>query len=191
MPIYEYICEDCQTEFEKIVINKQQEISCPKCAGTKNKIQLSVFATANGNGSKAVAVAKPEELRNHRLIVMFFDLTSMQPEDLDRSVEAAKAFLRTKMQPADLVALVSLGDTLTVTASGPAAADAVSAAPKVSPNTSKVLPMSSEQPLAPPAQSLTPAGVPTPNKSARLARQSSPSSTSPSASQEPSSTCPA
>ena len=45
---------------------------------------------------------------------MFFDLTSMQPEDLERSVDAAQAFLRTKMQPADLVALVSLGDTLNV-----------------------------------------------------------------------------
>jgi VWFA-related protein len=78
-------------------------------------------ATINGlaagptsNGSKAVVVAKPEDLRNHRLIVLFFDLTSMQPEDLDRSVEAAQVFLRAKMQPADLVALVSLGDTLTV-----------------------------------------------------------------------------
>src|SRR5262249_8558161 len=50
MPIYEYICEDCQNEFEKIVINKHEEITCPKCAGKKNKIQLSVFATANGNG---------------------------------------------------------------------------------------------------------------------------------------------
>jgi VWFA-related protein len=69
---------------------------------------------ATGNGTKAVVVAKPEDLLNHRLIVMFFDLTSMQPEDLDRSVEAAQAFLRTKMQPADLVALVSLGDTLKV-----------------------------------------------------------------------------
>jgi VWFA-related protein len=59
-------------------------------------------------------VAKPEELRNHRLIVMFFDLTSMQPEDLDRSVDAARDFLRSKMQPADLVAMVSLGDTLSV-----------------------------------------------------------------------------
>ncbi len=69
---------------------------------------------AGPTGSKAVVVAKPEELRNHRLIVMFFDLTSMQPEDLERSVEAAQAFLKTKMQPADLVALVSLGDTLNV-----------------------------------------------------------------------------
>jgi VWFA-related protein len=69
---------------------------------------------AGPTGSKAVVVAKPEELRNHRLIVMFFDLTSMQPEDLERSVEAAQTFLKTKMQAADLVALVSLGDTLAV-----------------------------------------------------------------------------
>jgi len=35
MPIYEYICEDCNERFEKIVINKQQEISCPKCSSKK------------------------------------------------------------------------------------------------------------------------------------------------------------
>jgi putative FmdB family regulatory protein len=42
MPIYEYICEDCQTHFEKIVLNKTQEIACPKCAGKKNAIKLFV-----------------------------------------------------------------------------------------------------------------------------------------------------
>ena len=75
-----------------------------------NEATVSGLAAGpSSNGQKAVVVAKPEDLRNHRLIVMFFDLTSMQPEDLDRSVEAAQAFLKTKMQPADLVALVSLG----------------------------------------------------------------------------------
>jgi putative FmdB family regulatory protein len=55
MPIYEYICDDCQAEFEKLVLNKQQEIACPKCASKKATIQLSVFATSNGstNGSPA------------------------------------------------------------------------------------------------------------------------------------------
>ena len=55
MPIYEYICDDCQTEFEKIVINKQQEIACPKCDSKKNTIQISVFSstTAIGNGASA------------------------------------------------------------------------------------------------------------------------------------------
>jgi VWFA-related protein len=71
-------------------------------------------AGPEAGGSKAVVVASPEELRDHRLIVMFFDLTSMQPEDLDRCVDAARDFLRDKMQPADLVALVSLGNTLNV-----------------------------------------------------------------------------
>jgi VWFA-related protein len=76
--------------------------------------EATINGLAAGPTGKAVVVAKPEDLLNHRLIVMFFDLTSMQPEDLDRCVEAAQAFLRTKMQSADLVALVSLGDTLTV-----------------------------------------------------------------------------
>lgn len=78
-----------------------------------NEAMVSGLA-AGSSGNKAVVVARPEELRNHRLIVMFFDLTSMQPEDLDRSVEAAQDFLKKKMQAADLVALVSLGDTLRV-----------------------------------------------------------------------------
>ncbi len=51
MPIYEYICEDCQNEFEKIVINKQQEITCPKCSSKKATIQLSVFSSAVAGGS--------------------------------------------------------------------------------------------------------------------------------------------
>src|SRR2546429_9108202 len=55
MPIYEYICEDCQTHFEKIVLNKQQEISCPKCASKRNAIQLSVFSAGNGPANGALA----------------------------------------------------------------------------------------------------------------------------------------
>ena len=53
MPIYEYVCDDCQTHFEKIVLNKTQEIACPKCAGNKNSIQLSVFSASNGSGNEA------------------------------------------------------------------------------------------------------------------------------------------
>jgi VWFA-related protein len=68
-------------------------------------------AVARGSVNAGV---RPEDLRNHRLIVFFFDLTSMQPEDLDRSVTAAKEFLTHKLQPADLVALVSLDTALKV-----------------------------------------------------------------------------
>jgi putative FmdB family regulatory protein len=51
MPIYEYVCDSCNERFEKIVINKQQEISCPKCSSKKATIQLSVFATAAAGSS--------------------------------------------------------------------------------------------------------------------------------------------
>ena len=53
-------------------------------------------------------------LRDHRLIVLFFDLSSMQPEDIDRAVSAAQDYINKKMQPADLVALVSMSTGLTM-----------------------------------------------------------------------------
>ena len=55
MPIYEYVCDDCQTHFEKIVFNKTQEIACPTCASKKNQIQLSVFSSTNGSSNGASA----------------------------------------------------------------------------------------------------------------------------------------
>ncbi len=39
---------------------------------------------------------------------MFFDLSSMQPEDITRAVDSAKDYINNKMAPADLVASVSL-----------------------------------------------------------------------------------
>src|SRR6202789_3783518 len=58
--------------------------------------------------------ASPKELKDHRLIVIFFDLSSMQDEDIDRAVEAAVKYVKTQMQPADLVALVSMSTGLTM-----------------------------------------------------------------------------
>lgn len=108
-----------QSDFTVYENGKPQQISSfdfqsVDMATPLNEATVSGLAMGNNNGNKAVVVAKAEELRNHRLIVMFFDLTSMQPEDLDRCVDAARAFLKDKLQPADLVALVSLGDTLKV-----------------------------------------------------------------------------
>jgi len=109
-----------QSDFSVFENGKRQEIATfdfqsVDLAAPLNEATVSGLAAgATSNGNKVAAVARPEDLRNHRLIVMFFDLTSMQPEDLDRSVKAAREFLANKMQSADLVALVSLGDTLKV-----------------------------------------------------------------------------
>jgi VWFA-related protein len=107
-----------QSDFSVYENGKQQQIATFDFQSVDKATPLheaTVSGLAAGTSlGKAVVVARPEDLRNHRLIVMFFDLTSMQPEDLDRSVAAAQEFLQKKMQPADLVALVSLGDTLKV-----------------------------------------------------------------------------
>ena len=51
-----------------------------------NEATVSGLAVGpSATGPKAVVVAKPEDLRNHRLIVMFFDLQSMQPEEIGRA----------------------------------------------------------------------------------------------------------
>jgi VWFA-related protein len=65
-------------------------------------------------------VTSPEEIkavvRDHRMIVLFFDLTSLQSEDLLRSTRAAQKYLQEQMTPADLVAVVAFGNTLKVVA---------------------------------------------------------------------------
>lgn len=61
---------------------------------------------------QASIAADPKQLRDHRLIVMFFDLSSMQDEDVDRAVESAKKYVNESMQPADLVSVVSLSTSL-------------------------------------------------------------------------------
>jgi len=71
-------------------------------------------ASASGIFAAKSGVATTEELRNHRLIVMFFDLTSMQPDDIDRAQDAARNYINKQMHPADLVAAVSLGNTLSL-----------------------------------------------------------------------------
>ena len=60
MPIYEYVCDDCQTRYERIVMSAGQQIECPKCASKRHTLQLSVFSagkSANGNSTESVSSA--------------------------------------------------------------------------------------------------------------------------------------
>jgi putative FmdB family regulatory protein len=45
MPIYEYRCQGCQTEFEALV-RSDTVPACPQCHSTQLEKMLSVFATA-------------------------------------------------------------------------------------------------------------------------------------------------
>src|SRR6266480_52048 len=51
------------------------------------------------------------DARDRRLILLFFDFSAMDPEQIDRSVDAAKRFVDTNMQSSHLLALVSRAPT--------------------------------------------------------------------------------
>src|SRR6267143_7102188 len=52
--------------------------------------------------------------RDRRLMLLFFDFSGMEPEDIERSVNAAKKFVQTRMQPADMIAMVSLATNMRI-----------------------------------------------------------------------------
>src|ERR1700683_1821545 len=57
-----------------------------------------------------------DALRDRRLIVLFFDLTSMQTDDLIRAHDAADKFVKQQMSKADVVAVVVFSTRLSVLA---------------------------------------------------------------------------
>ena len=107
------------SDFTVLENGKAQKIASFDYQNIDQAVALNEKTTVVGKTSVADMLnnnfaAKPEELRDHRLIVMFFDLSSMQPEDTDRAVDAAKEYINRKMQPADLVALVSMDTALSL-----------------------------------------------------------------------------
>ena len=106
------------SDFQIIEDKKPQKITTFDYQDVDQAVTLKEASTVSGataTKSRSIAdlvnndfAAKPEELKDRRLIVMFFDLSSMQPEDVQRAVDAAKDYINNHMAPADLAAAVSL-----------------------------------------------------------------------------------
>ncbi len=56
MPIFEYQCDDCGTEFEKLIrrTSDEAELACPKCGEKHLQQMFSTFA-AKASGPTAAA----------------------------------------------------------------------------------------------------------------------------------------
>ena len=54
MPIYEYICKECNYQFEALVYGKEKA-ECPKCHTRKLETQLSVFAVSAKSSASSAA----------------------------------------------------------------------------------------------------------------------------------------
>jgi len=64
MPIFEYVCEDCGSKFEKLVRraasdNASQDVHCPSCGQEHLKQQYSTFSAHANGAPKEMAPSCP------------------------------------------------------------------------------------------------------------------------------------
>jgi len=77
-------------------------------------------AVAQPGKPAQAAAAQPLEARpvvdmkDRRLIVLFYDLGSMQPDEVGRAVQSGRDYVEQKISPADIIAIASLTTSLTI-----------------------------------------------------------------------------
>jgi len=77
--------------------------------------QVKLLAPPPKTAAPVTAVSSAlGEFKDRRMIILFFDLTSMEPDQVDHAATAALNYVDKQMAPADLVAVVSLGNSLDV-----------------------------------------------------------------------------
>ena len=59
MPMYEFICGECETDFEKLVASAGavSSVECPSCGSKKVHKKLSVFAKTASGATSATSPA--------------------------------------------------------------------------------------------------------------------------------------
>jgi VWFA-related protein len=91
------------------------DIESIETAGAEDAKPIVVPVDNDGPNTPSAAAAS-DRLRDRRLLVLFFDLTSMQPDDLIRAHDAGEKFVRQQMTKADVVAVVAFSTKLSVLA---------------------------------------------------------------------------
>ncbi len=98
---------------QKITNFSYADIEKVETAGAENAKPLVVPVDSD---EPVASEAVSDAIRDRRLIVLFFDLTSMETDDLIRAHDSAQKFIRKQMTPADLVAVVTFSSRLSVLA---------------------------------------------------------------------------
>jgi VWFA-related protein len=95
---------------QKISSFSYSDIEKVETAPEESTQPIIVPVDNEGPGADAVT----DRVRDRRMIVLFFDMTSMETDDILRAHTAAQKFLKQQMTPADLVSVVVFGTRLTV-----------------------------------------------------------------------------
>jgi VWFA-related protein len=100
---------------QKVSIFSYSDIEKLETAGVEDTTPVVVAVDNSGPGAVSDE-ALGEQLRDRRMIVLFFDLTSMQTDDILRAHDAAEKYVEKQIQPADLVAVVTFSTRLSILA---------------------------------------------------------------------------
>jgi VWFA-related protein len=98
---------------QKISSFSYSDIEKVETATEENAKPIVVPVDNEGPGA---AEAATDAVRDRRMIVLFFDMTSMETDDILRAHVAAQKFLKQQMTPADLVSVVVFSTRLAVLA---------------------------------------------------------------------------
>lgn len=102
-------------DFENIDTPTAATAAAATSIGPASTLEAAVKPAAKRAAAATVAVpADSAQYRDRRLIVLYFDLTTMQPEDVQNVMQQAQAYVEKKMEPADLAAIATLGNSLQV-----------------------------------------------------------------------------
>jgi VWFA-related protein len=107
-------------DFTLLEDNKPQQVISFDLENTDAVLSTAATEAPLLGKTQSQTAAVPQEalatrpLKDRRLIILFFDLSSMQPDEVDRATTAAERYVDKQMVAADLVSVVSLGDTLSV-----------------------------------------------------------------------------
>jgi VWFA-related protein len=98
-------------KLQKISSFSYSDIEKVETAPDESAQPIVVPVDSEGPGA---AEAITDAVRDRRMIVLFFDMTSMETDDILRAHAAAQKFLQQQMTPADLVSVVVFGTRLRV-----------------------------------------------------------------------------
>jgi VWFA-related protein len=94
---------------QKIASHDYYDIETIETAGAQDQTPVMVSLGAVTSPEKV-----REMVRDRRMIVLFFDMTSLELDEIPRAVNAAQKYVREQMTPADIVAAVVFGNRLSV-----------------------------------------------------------------------------
>ena len=63
MPIYEYICQTCAHEFERLLLGFDQEVCCPECKSKSVKKSMSLFTSTTVQLNKRLRMDSEDQIK--------------------------------------------------------------------------------------------------------------------------------